>query len=807
MQLSMEWLNDFLDLSNWSGQQLADAMSLTGIEVEGVENFADNLSHLVVGQVVELAPMPESDHLKITQVDVGGDNLLQIVCGAPNVYQGAKVITAIDGAQLPGGIQITKTQLRGVESNGMLCSLQEIGFSDRVVAKKYADGIFILPEDTPIGVDVIEYLKLDDPILELSITPNRADALSMRGSAYEVGAIVEQHPQFELFETERLISHSPRLDDVTIEIESPDLSESYQLRLIENVTIKESPLWLQVRLMKAGIRPINNVVDATNYFLLLYGQPMHAFDYDQLKSKHIKVKKAVDGSRFTTLDGVERLLTANDVLIKADDEPIALAGVMGGLDSEVTDTTQHVLLETAVFNPLNVRQTSKQFNLRSESSLRFEKGINLATITESGEQAAVFIANLTAGQAVESYKEASTLEVTDKEIEVPFAAIKNKLGIEMNQDELVSIFDRLDFKVVIDNDSFTVTIPPRRWDINIEADVLEEIARIYGYDKIPVTLPIVPNTPGKLSTRKKRIRQIRHIFEGFGLNEVISYVLTSEAEAQLIHSNTYPFVKLAFPMSEERSILRQSLFASFLEIAQYNRARKNSPLAFYEVGKVFYNQGRNIQPIEAERLAIMLSGSQQSRNWFGEATSVDFYTIKGMLDTYFATIRLDKAISYQANEAMTAMHPGRTADIILDGAVIGFVGQIHPTVAKNHDLEDSTFFAELDLDAIFNYQTEPIIQSPIPKYPAISRDIALLVNDNQTHASLETLIYEQASSLLKSIELFDLYQGESIQSGKVSLAYHLTFQDPNRTLTDDDVNQEMTKITQALLTIDGLEIR
>ncbi|MGO4937076.1 phenylalanine--tRNA ligase subunit beta [Fundicoccus sp. Sow4_H7] len=807
MQLSMEWLSDFLDLSAWSGKKLADAMSLTGIEVEGVENLADQLSNLVVGEVVEMSPMPDSDHLKITQVNIGADQPLQIVCGAPNVHEGAKVITAIDGATLPNGMQITKTELRGVESNGMLCSLQEIGFSDRVVAKKYADGIFILSEDAPVGADVIDYLKLDDPILELSITPNRADALSMRGSAYEVGAIVEQTPTFKPLTTENTINESDLFDAVSISIESPELSQAYQLRLIENVTIKESPVWLQIRLMKAGIRPTNNVVDVTNYFLLLYGQPMHAFDYDQLANKHINVSRAKEDTNFTTLDGVERKLSSQDVLIQAGDEAVAMAGVMGGLDSEVTDETTNVLLETAVFNAQNVRKTSKAFNLRSESSLRFEKGTNLATITESGDQAGIFIANLTNGKVVAGHKEASTLEVADKEITVPLASIENKIGITVTNEELQHIFDRLGFKVNITADDFTVTVPPRRWDITIEADVLEEVARIYGYDKIPTTLPTVPITPGKLSPRKKAIRHIRHVLEGYGLNEVISYILTSEAEANLIKSQDYPFVRLSFPMSEERSILRQSLFASFLEIAQYNRARRNKPLAFYEVGKVYYGQGKNVQPIESERLAILISGSLTNKNWHSDEEVVDFYSIKGMLDGYFDSIRLSSDIYYKEEAEMDAMHPGRTATVWLADQQIGYVGQIHPTVARNHDLEVNTYFAEIDLDLIFSVEKDLTTQSPIPKYPAVSRDIALLVNDDETHANLEAKMYEQASSILKSIELFDRYQGDSIGAGKVSLAYHLTFQDPNRTLTDDDVNQEMDKIIRSLQTIDGLEIR
>ncbi len=807
MYLSYEWLNDFLDLKEWSADEIADRMSRTGIEIEGVENIGAHLSNLVIGEVVKIEDMPDSDHLSITQVDVGQGQLSQIVCGAPNVHLGAKVIVAVPGAILPGGFEIKQANMRGFESNGMLCSLQELGFPDNVVPKKYAEGIYLLPADAPVGADVVDYLKLDDPILELSITPNRADALSMRGSAFEIGAIINQTPRFNLTTDYPLVEDQALLDSISVEVASPELSPHYQLRLIKEVEIKESPVWLQVRLMKANMRPTNNVVDLTNYFMLLYGQPFHAFDFDTLASSDIKVKEAVEGSKFTTLDGTERLLTATDTLIWAGDVPIALAGVMGGLDSEVTDATKNVLLEGAIFDPQRVRLTSNKFNLRSESSSRFEKGINHATVNEASEQAAAMIASLGHGKLVKGKVEKNTLELLPTEVTLAFEVIERKLGIQMTQDELSDIMTRLGFDLLIDGDKFTVTVPSRRWDISIEADVLEEIARIYGYDRIPTTLPTVPSSPGKLTDRQRIIRQTRTISEGFGLNQVISYVLTSPKEANLIKSESHPLVQLALPMSEERSVLRQSMFPAMLEIAKYNNARQNKPLAFYETGKVFYGQVDASLPLEEERFAILLSGQAEAASWYADQRSYDFFTLKGMVESYFEAIRLNHLLRFETSADIDVMHPGRTARIYLGEQNVGFLGQVHPNIANEYDLDTATFFAEIDLSYVESISREALVQTSISKFPETSRDLAMLVSVDQTHAELVKLISDNAGQFLKNVSLFDLYNGKNIADDKQSLAYHLVFQNPEATLTDKEVNEAMDNVTAALLKIAGLEIR
>ena len=803
----MEWLNNYVNLNQIDPIDFAERLSKTGLEVEGIENIGQGLSHLVVGLVEECAPLEGSDHLNLTKVNVGEDTLRQIVCGAPNIAIGQKVIVALPGAVLPGGFEIKESQLRGVASNGMICSLQELGFDDNVIPKKYNDGIYVLPEETPIGADVVEYLKLDDAVLELDLTPNRADAMSIRGAVYEVGAVLDTPIHFNPEITFETVEDADLFNAVSIEVLDGELSPHYQLRLIKNITIKDSPTWLQIRLMKSGIRPINNIVDVTNYFLLLYGQPMHTFDYDALVSSDISVALAEEGAIFTTLDQTERLLSNTDVVIKSGDTPIALAGVMGGLDSEVTDQTTNVLLEVARFNPERVRLTSKKFGLRSQASMRYEKGINAATVNESGDLAAGLIAQLGGGQVVSGIIEAKSQEIETIEITLNYAVIASKLGIEISRDTLEKIMARLGFETTYDAETFTVTVPPRRWDLTIEADILEEIARIYGYDNIPTTLPTGATTVGQLTKEQQLVRQTRQISEGLGLNQVISYVLTSREQAKLMANEAYPQVELLMPISEERAVLRQSMFPALMEIAQFNRARQNTDLAFYEIGNVFFGQGAHKQPIEEERFAILVSGVKNVSTWYGKQELYSFYDLKGMVEAYLDAVGVHTDISYELTSDYVEMHPGRTAAIKINGQTVGIIGQVHPTLAREYDLVDETFFMEMKMELILANLQDMQIQTPIPRFPSSTRDLALLVNEETMHLDLVGIIETHGGPFLKSVQLFDLYDGENIESGNKSLAYHLLFQNPQETLTDEAIDSAMSTISAALEEVSGLTIR
>lgn len=807
MNVSLEWLSDYLDLSGVSGYELADLMSRTGIEVESITNLAEGLSDLVVGQVLSVSDHPESDHLHVTQVDIGTGTPLVIVCGAPNIQVNQKVIVAMVGAQLPGGITIQSTSLRGVVSQGMICSLQEIGFSDNVVPKKYAKGIFVLDDAAPLGMDVVDYLKLNDPILSLDLTPNRADALSTWGVVYEVAAILDReiHPKTE----PPVIYHEAvtLLDQVGIHIEDPQTSGLFTLRLIDNVTVRESPLWLQVRLMKMGMRPLNTIVDITNYMMLLYGQPLHAYDFDRLPSGQIGLRMARPGEKLVTLDGQERTLSEDDMIITAGDVPVGLAGVMGGFDTEVTETSRTILLESAHFNPTAVRKTAKRYALRSEASLRNEKGINMATVEEAGQAAAALMARLSGGQVIQGLVRVQNDPIPDRRLTLKYQTIPEKLGFPLSVDEIKAILGRLRFDATFGQDHFEVIIPPRRGDIAIEADILEEIARIYGYSNIPAILPQVSGQPGAFTNTQKFIRRSRQILEGFGLHQVISYILTSDANAGLFKSDTASLVRLALPMSEERTTLRQSLFPALLEVTQFNRARQAKDIAIYETGRVFLGQEAQTLPVEEERLAILLSGVKGSPSWLYPVCEYDFYDLKGMAEAYFEAMGLSDLVTYQADGASELMHPGRTAAILFQGESIGLMGQVHPRLAQDYDLSQATFYLEVNLSRLLDYQRPAMTYQAIPKYPSTSRDIALLVDQEVVHAQLVKAIQSIAGPFLQSVELFDRYQGEKIGEGKQSLAYRLIFQNPEDTLRDQEVNDIMTQIENALKAFAGLEIR
>jgi phenylalanyl-tRNA synthetase beta chain len=808
MLVSYKWLSEYLDLSNISAKELADQMSLTGIEVEGVEQPEAGLKKIVVGEVKECVPHPNSDHLSICQVDVGEEELSQIICGAPNVKAGIKVIVALPGARIVGNQKIKKGKMRGEVSNGMICSLQELGYSDNVIPKAYAEGIYYMPAEAVNGSDVFPYLDMDDQIIELSITPNRADALSMRGVAYEVGAIYRQTPQFK---DEPLVEDTSEQasDYINVTVTDPADAPAYQIRVIKDVKIAESPLWLQTRLMNEGIRPINNVVDVTNYILLLFGQPLHAFDYQKLNSKEILVRRAAAGEELVTLDGETRKLSNENIVITNGKVPVALAGVMGGADSEITNETTTVALESALFDSLAIRRTSKEFNLRSESSSRFEKGINQATVGQAGEVAAAMIAQLAGGTVVSGVSLGSEITLEKVEVSVSVTRINEYLGTTLDKAAVGEIFDTLGFDYTEDQELFTVVVPPRRWDIEIEADLIEEVARIYGYDNLPSTLPKGETVAGSLTKGQTLVRRIKSLLEGCGVSEAISYALTTEVKSRQFLLRESQTTSLQWPMSEERSVLRMNLISGLLDDVAYNTARKNANVALYEVGRVFYQEqdAKKNLPYEENHLGIVLTGSRQVKDWQTKETAVDFYTLKGILETLFEAIGLSTNITYEATKEFSELHPGRTAKILLADQVIGFIGQIHPTTAKSYDIP-ATYAAELNLQAVIEATAEAtFVYEPVSKFPAVSRDIALLIDETVTNQELVQVIQANAGKFLQSVHLFDVYQGENIAEGKKSMAYSLTFVNAEATLVDEEINQSMTKVEKALVEQFAVSVR
>ena len=798
MLVSLNWLKNYVDFGSLSPEELGEKITKSGIEVDGISYVAEKSEHVVVGHVTSCEQHPNADKLKLCQVEIG-DEQLQIICGAPNVAEGQKVAVAKPGAVLPGGFKIKKVKLRGVESNGMICSLQELGINEAYIPTDIADGIFVFPKDTEIGQSVDSLLNLDDAILEFDLTPNRADALSMLGVAYEVAAVLDLPIKLPDESVEMIEEKST--DHMSIKVEDPHLAPYYAAFMIRNIEIKPAPLWMRNYLMAAGIRPINNVVDITNYVLLEYGQPLHAFDYDLLDSKEIVVRCAHEGETMVTLDDQERKLTTDQLLITNGKEPIALAGVMGGANTEVNEQTKTVLLEAAYFDPTSVRKTVQHTGLRSEASTRFEKGIDPNRVYRAGIRAAQLLQKYAGGEILADPAIFDQLDRTEKVVEIDTDHINQRLGTNISTTEIGEILTKLRFEFKVTGDQFSVSIPTRRGDITIFEDMLEEVARIYGYDHLPYTLPTASSRPGALTERQRLKRAVKRYLQGAGLTEAITYSLTNKkavcrlVSPELIKQDLTP-VELAMPMSEDHKYLRLSILPELLKTLSYNRARNEVNLGYYEIGSVFLSDEKVItkQPLETLRLSGALSGTWVEQKWQQIKKEVDFYVVKGIVEGLFHYLQIP--IKFIQSK-LTDMHPGRCATILAGGQEIGFIGQIHPSLAKEMDLKD-TYVFDIDFEFIRStFKKETVYQS-IPKYPSISRDIAFIVDEHILAGDIKDSILENSASLVKKVDIFDVYSGDNLPDGKKSIAYRLHFQHKDKTLTDKEVEELYQEIVQSM---------
>ncbi|WP_427071224.1 phenylalanine--tRNA ligase subunit beta [Lysinibacillus fusiformis] len=805
MLVSLEWLKDYVNTQDLAPELLAEKITRSGIEVDAVIDRANAMEKVVVGYVVSKEKHPEADKLNICQVDVGEEEPQQIICGAPNVDAGQKVIVARPGAHLPGGIKIKKAKLRGHESNGMICSLQELGIEGKLVPKAYSEGIYVLPEDAQVGTDALAILGLRDTVLELGLTPNRSDALSMLGVAYEVGAILSEEVKYPDISYQ---AASEKAEDLLkLRVEDMQANPMYVAKVVKNVKIGESPMWLQNRLMAAGVRPHNNVVDVTNYVLMEYGQPLHAFDYDSLATGEIVVRKATEGEKITTLDDQERTLKASDLVITNGKEPVAIAGVMGGANSEVTDSTTTVVIESAYFDDLTVRQTSRHLGLRSDASARFEKGVDPNRVLPAAERAATLLAALAGGEVLEGTCVVDDLDKTPARVVVSPDFINERLGMKIALEDMLSILERLKFGVEAANGLLIIDAPTRRQDIKIEEDIVEEIARLYGYDEIPTTLPEGATQVGSLTAYQANRRVVRNYMESAGLYQAVTYSLTSDVLSQRFALKAEPVTRLLMPMSEERSTLRQSLVPHLIEAAAYNVARQADSVALYEIGSVFLGQSEEGQPFEEEHLAVVLTGKWLDHAWQGEKKAVDFFVLKGVIEGVIGKLGLGNRISFEKAQ-IDGLHPGRTASIVLDGEQVGIIGGLHPAEEKAWGVKD-TYVMEMNLVALLNAtdQEAPLSYKPVPRFPAMSRDIALIMDRTTTAGEVVKAINVAGVKLLKDIRVFDVYEGEKMEQGKKSVAFSLTYFDPERTLIDEEVVAAHNKVLKAIATIDGTEVR
>lgn len=789
MLVSYNWLKQYTNVED-NANALAEKITRGGIEVEGVEYLAEEISNVVVGYVVSKEKHPDAEKLNVCKVNVGEEENLQIVCGAPNVDAGQYVIVAKVGAKLPG-IKIKKAKLRGVESQGMICSLAELGLSKSVVPKNYQEGIYVFETEQELGSDVVEVLGLNDYILDLSITPNRADALSMRGLTYELGALYNNKVNFNDLEKEE----NYEATSLQVAIES-DSCRNYVGQIVKNVEVKSSPLWLQTRLMNSGIRPINNIVDITNYVLLEFGQPMHAFDKDLVGDK-IVVRDAKEGEVLETLDGEERKLQTSDLVITDGTRAIALGGVMGGKNTEVSEETKNIILESAYFNPTTVRRTSAVHGLRSDSSARFEKGIDPNMQKAALARAVELILELCPNAVVESSVGVVNKE-EEKVVEITTSYINNYLGIILSTEEIAAILEGLSFTVEVTGENLVVKVPTRRPDISIKQDLVEEVIRIYGYDNLASTLPkFSKTTKGGLTYSQRMVRDLRAVYASLGFNDTINYSLVSEEEATEYTLEDHHKVRLLMPMTETHSTLRQSLVPGLLNTVQYNVARKQKDLKLLEIGRVFFGSGDdNIQPKETLYLSAALTGEERATKWLKESSSLDFFAAKGYLEVVFDRLGLDEKVTYKKSK-LEGMHPGRFAEVYLGEKRIGFIGEVHPQVADKLGL-NTTYVFEINLDEVISESKVKPKYEEVTKYPEITRDIAMLVDVKDEYQNIYNVIESVNSKLITKVELFDLYVGAELLVGKKSLALTITYSDKQKTLTDEEVTAVHDKVLSAL---------
>ncbi|CFO87427.1 phenylalanine--tRNA ligase subunit beta [Staphylococcus aureus] len=793
MLISNEWLKEYVTIDD-SVSNLAERITRTGIEVDDLIDYTKDIKNLVVGFVKSKEKHPDADKLNVCQVDIGEDEPVQIVCGAPNVDAGQYVIAAKVGGRLPGGIKIKRAKLRGERSEGMICSLQEIGISSNYVPKSFESGIYVFSESQVPGTDALQALYLDDQVMEFDLTPNRADALSMIGTAYEVAALYNtKMTKPDTTSNELELSAN---DELTVTIENEDKVPYYSARVVHDVTIEPSPIWMQARLIKAGIRPINNVVDISNYVLLEYGQPLHMFDQDAIGSQQIVVRQANEGEKMTTLDDTERELLTSDIVITNGQTPIALAGVMGGDFSEVKEHTSNIVIEGAIFDPVSIRHTSRRLNLRSESSSRFEKGIATEFVDEAVDRACYLLQTYANGKVLKDRVSSGELGAFITPIDITADKINRTIGFDLSQNDIVTIFNQLGFDTEINDDVITVQVPSRRKDITIKEDLIEEVARIYGYDDIPSTLPVFEKvTSGQLTDRQYKTRMVKEVLEGAGLDQAITYSLVSKEDATAFAMQQRQTIDLLMPMSEAHASLRQSLLPHLIEAASYNVARKNKDVKLFEIGNVFFANGEGELPDQVEYLSGILTGDYVVNQWQGKKETVDFYLAKGVVDRVSEKLNLE--FSYRRAD-IDGLHPGRTAEILLENKVVGFIGELHPTLAADNDLK-RTYVFELNFDALMAVSVGYINYQPIPRFPGMSRDIALEVDQNIPAADLLSTIHAHGGNILKDTLVFDVYQGEHLEKGKKSIAIRLNYLDTEETLTDERVSKVQAEIEAALI--------
>ena len=801
MQVSIKWLKDYIDFTE-TPEQLADKLTMAGIPVENVVDPGEGLEKVVTGRIEKLEPHQNSDHLQICTMNVGLAENIIIVTGAQNVAEGQVVPVAMVGAHLPNGMKISKGKLRGVASNGMLCSAQELKLDLEKLPEEQKTGIFILPSDTPVGIPAKDVLGLNDVVLEFELTANRADCFSVFGLVREIAAITSNKPHFPEIKVNE--DDNTKLNDIfSVEIADPDLCSRFSTRMLKNVKIGPSPEWMQQRLEGAGIRSINNVVDVTNFVMIELGHPMHAYDYDKITGKKLIARRAIEGEELHTLDDTSRK-AKGEMLVIADSEKAAgLAGIMGGFETEITDTTTTVVLESADFYGPCIRRTARACGLSSEASGRFERGVDSETTIKALDRAAQLLQEMGACTVCEGIvdvypnpKQANYVTFTPEQI-------NNHLGTNIAKDVILNIITSVGFDVTKDeNDEITVKVPSWRNDVTCMADISEEIARLHGFDKIKSTLPNGVSMQGTQSAKQTFIDKVKASLSSQGLYETISFALTNEETFNKLNipqdSPLRKAVPIMNPLSDEYPLVRTTLLSSIFDNLARNLARKNDDVALFEVGSVFFPKALPVTelPDEVVKIAGAITGRRNAQGWNQANDMVDFYDAKGIIEELLANLRVTR----YTVEAGThyAMHPGKTALFKKGRDVIATVGEVHPAVLSAYGITKPVYIFELDATTVMKYMAKDLKYKALPKYPATSRDLAMLVDVDVNAADIEKAMTKAAGQNLTQITLFDVYTGKQVEEGKKSLAFSLTFQSNDKTLTDAEIDLAIEKIVAKL---------
>jgi len=792
MLVPVKWLKDYVDI-NIDVQSFADAMTMSGSKVEAVEIMGKEIENVVVGKIIKVDRHPDADKLVVTQIDIGTETI-QIVTGATNIKEGDYIPVALNGSSLPGGVKIKKGKLRGVESNGMLCSASELGIPLENLPPELLDGIYILDKEYPLGKDIKEVLGLNDAVIEFEITNNRPDCLSMIGIAREAAATIGaelKYPEVTVAENaENLSSY------VHIEVRNGELCPRYTARVVKNIKVQPSPGWMQERLLKAGVRPINNIVDITNYVMLEMGQPMHAFDLDKLAGRKIIVRNAEEGEKITTLDEVERTLNDSMLVIADQDRAIAIAGIMGSSNSEIDENTKTLVFEGANFQAINIRLSSKKLGLRTEASGRFEKGIDTELAEKALERACNLVQLLGAGEVVGGKLDYYSKPKESRHIKLDTERARAFIGADISTDSMKEYLEALEFTV---DSNFNVTVPTFRDDIEGEADLIEEITRIYGYENIPSKLMDTTFTQGGKTYKQKLIDRAKSILTAQGLYEVFTYSFVSpgifnkinlKAESPLRNA-----IKLINPLGEEQSIMRTTIIPNIMEVISRNYNRKVESGQFFELSKVYMAEKLPLTDLAEEREVLTM----------GLYGNIDFFDLKGIVENLMLELNIK---NYRIlSSTHDSLHPGRTAELIINNKRIGWLGEAHPDMLDNYDVPVRAFIAELNFDEIVNQSNPEITYRPLPKYPSVSRDIAVVVDEEITAGQIEEIIRNKGGKTVEEVKLFDIYRGSQIEKGYKSMAYAITYRSDEKTLTEEEISKVHNKILNSLANQVGASLR